>query len=306
LTTDQAVPEVFGVDKADFEKGYREYLDEIVAGLRQTDDEQPQKASQIERAYEKNKTDPKAAADYARLLLLENHRKDAKKIASDVLKNNPSQPIAAAVLGYLLFKEDKIDDAGKALEPALDREHPNKNVLDLLMKVRLKQKRGEEAAELCELGKLFFPYDSDWWKGSSAAARITGDIEKRRAALETLVQIEGDDPAPRKALAEIALSERNYEAAIKYSKLTLHIDVLDADIHRIYGEACRETHDFKRAVMEFETAIELKPKDVDSQLGLAETYLAMDRKDEASKLVDAVLAKEAENERAKSLNNRLK
>ena len=105
------------------------------------------------------------------------------------------------------------------------------------MRARLKQKQPEDAFKLCELGKEHFPYESDWWKGTAAAAKLTGATETRRTALEKLVLIEGDDPAPRKALAELALSEGNFEAAYKFAKLTLHIDVLDADVHRILGDA---------------------------------------------------------------------
>ena len=110
----------------------------------------------------------------------------------------------------------------------------------------------------------------------------------------------------QKALAEMALLENNFEAAQKYAKLTLHIDVLDAEVHRILGEACKGLKDNKRAIEELETALELKPKEVDIQLGLAEAYLAVDRNGDAKKLIDEVLKKDAGKERAKELSGRVK
>ena len=306
LTSDQAIPEVFGVDKANFEKGYREFLDRLVAGLRKSEEEPEPKPSQIEKAYEKNKSDPKAAANYAKLMLLIKKRDEAKKIAEEVLKKEPAQPVAATVLAAILFRDDKFDEAAKILEPALDKEHPNKQVIELLMRARLKQKQPEDAFKLCELGKEHFPYESDWWKGTAAAAKLTGATETRRTALETLVLIEGDDPAPRKALAEMALSEGNFEAAFKFAKLTLHIDVLDADVHRILGDALSGLKEFDRSIAEYETGLELKPKDVNLQLGLAETYLLVDKRDKAEKLVEEVLKKDDGNERALRLRDRLK
>lgn len=198
LTTDQAIPEVFGVSKEDFEIGYRESLNELVAGLRQTENESDPKPSQVEKAYDKNKNDPDAAANYAKLMLLIKKRDEAKKVALEVLKTKPSHPVAALVVGILLFKDNQFDEAAKVLEPAFDKEHPNKRILDLLMKVRLQQKQADAAFELCELGKLHFPDESAWWKGTAAAAKLSGDNERRRAALETLVQIEADDPVPEK------------------------------------------------------------------------------------------------------------
>ena len=301
-TTDQSIPEVFGVEKSEFERGYRLFLDQLVAGLQKTEDEIEPRPAQIEKAYEKNKLDPNSAANYAKLMLLVKKRDDAKKIASEVLKKDPTHPVAATVMGVLLLRDDKFDEAAAILEPAVNKEHPNKHVIELLMKVRLKQKNAEDAFELCELGKLHFPNESEWWKGIAAASRLTGDKDRRRTALETLVLIEADDPAPRKLLAEQALADRDFDNAARFAKLTLQIDVLDADVHRILGESLRETSEFARAIAEFETALELKPKDVESQLGLAETYLAADRPKEARSLIAEVLMKDPDNERAKQLH----
>jgi cellulose synthase operon protein C len=306
LTTAQAIPEVFGVDKVDFEKGYREFLDKIVAGLRKSEEEPEPKPSQIEKAYEKNKSDPQAAANYAKLMLMIKKRDEAKKIAEEVLKKEPTQPVAASVLAAILFRDDKFDEAAKILEPALDKEHPNKQVIELLMRARLKQKRPDDAFKLCELGKEHFPYESDWWKGTAAAAKLNGATETRRTALEKLVLIEGDDPAPRKALAELALSEGNFESAFKFAKLTLQIDVLDAEVHRILGDALSGLKDFDRSISEYETSLELKPKDINTMLGLAETYLLVEKRDKAKKLVAEVLAKEPEQPRGLRLSERLK
>ncbi len=305
-TTDQAVPEVFGVEKADFEQGYREFLDKLVAGLKQTEAEPEIKPSQIEKAYEKNKDDPQAAADYARLLLFVRERDKARKLASEVLKKEPTQPVAALVMGALLLRDDKPDEAAKVLEPALDKEHPNRHLLELFLRVRLRQKLPEEAFSLCQLGQQHFPYNSDWWRGTAAAAKLTGDKAKRREALKKLVTLEADEPAPRKALSEMALAEGNFDDALKYAKLTLHIDVLDADVHRLLGESLRGLKHYDRAIAELETALELQPKDADLQVSLAETFLSADRKPDAKKLVDEVLKQKPDHQAAKKLNEQLK
>ena len=305
-TTDQAIPEVFGVEKADFEKGYREYLDKVVAEIRQTEDEPEFKPSQVERNYEKNKKDPEAAAQYAQLLLFIKKRDEAKKIAEEVLKKQPQNAIAAFVVGAILVRDDKPRDAIGVLEPALNADHPNRRILELLLRAHLKLKEADEAFKLCELGKKHFPYNSDWWKGIAAAAKLSGETEKRREALITLTRIEGDDPAPRKALAEMALAEGDFENAYKYGRMTIHIDVLDAEVHRILGAALLGLKQYPRAILELETGLELKPGDEDLQLTLAEAFIATERKPDARKLIDKILAKDADNERAKKLAASLK
>jgi len=305
-TTDQAIPEVFGVDKADFEKGYREYLDKVVADIRESDDEPELRPNQIEKNYEKNKEDPDAAAQYAHLLLLVKKRDEAREIATKVLKTQPANPVAAFVIGALLLRDEKPRDAIAVLEKALNADHPNRRVLELMLRARLKLKEAEAAIEICEMGKKHFPYHSDWWKGIAAAAKISGDIEKRRDALVTLTRIEADDPAPRKALAEIALAEDKFEEAYKYAQMSLHIDVLDADIHRLLAASLVGLKRYPRAITEFETALELKPGDASLQVGLAESLLAADRKADAKALLEKVLAKDAGNKRAKELLESIK
>ena len=156
------------------------------------------------------------------------------------------------------------------------------------------------------MGKQHFPYESEWWNGTAAAANLTGATETRRAALETLVQIESDDPAPRKGLAELALKEENFADAYKYGKLALHIDVLDATVHRILGDALKGQKHYDRAIAEYETALELKPKDLDFQLALAETYIEGGHPEQATRLVEEILKKDKQETRALQLLERLK
>jgi len=118
---------------------------------------------------------PQELALYPRLTCRENlaafgryHGLSGKKLAESVLKKDPSQPVAATVIGALLIRDDKFDAASKVLTPALDREHPDKHVLELLMRSHLKQNEPDRVFELCELGRKHFPYSSDWWKGIAA------------------------------------------------------------------------------------------------------------------------------------------
>jgi len=303
-STDQAIPEVFGVTKEEFEKGYRDYLNQIVADIRKTDDDPELRPNEIERAYEKNKDDPDAAARYAHLLLLIKRRDEAGKLAETVLKKQPSNAVAAFVVAILRLRDEKPQEAIQVLKPALNRQKPNRRVLELLVRTHLALKQPAETQELCELGKAHFPYHSEWWRGTAAAAKLSGDRPVRREALKTLTLIEGDDPAPRKALAEMALEDGDAEAVYQYARMALHIDVLDAEIHRLLATALRKKKDLPRALIEFETALELKPGDRDLELELAETLLDADQKPAARQRLQAILKQDAKNSRAAELLKR--
>ena len=97
----------------------------------------------------------------------------------------------------------------------------------------------------------------------------------------------------------MALAENNFNDARKYAKLTVDIDVLDADVHRLLGESLRGLKQYDRAIAELETALELKPKDADFQVSLAATFSLAARKPDAKKSVDEVLKREPVHEGAK-------
>ena len=106
--------------------------------------------------------------------------------------------------------------------------------------------------------------------------------------------------------AELALSEGNFDAAYKFGKLAIHIDVLDADDHRILGDALKGKKEFERAIVEYETALELKPNDSAVQTSLAETYADAGQAEKAGRLLDEILKKAPDSERTKELKQRIK
>jgi cytochrome c-type biogenesis protein CcmH/NrfG len=81
--------------------------------------------------------------------------------------------------------------------------------------------------------------------------------------------------------------------------------VLDADVHQLLGASLLGLKQYPRAVSEYETALELKPEDVDLQLGLAEALIAAGRKADAKQLINKVIAKRADHEKARRLQQSL-
>ena len=48
---------------------------------------------------------------------------------------------------------------------------------------------------------------------------------------------------------------------------------MDADLHRVVAESAAKRHNYSEAVEEYETAVELKPDDLPSQLALADALV---------------------------------
>ena len=103
LTTDRAIAECFQVEKADFEKGYLAYLDEVVKTIRtRVDEEKPVKFSQLERQLKEKPDDADLNARMAYEHFARRDYKEARPFADKALKLKPHHPLASYVKARLL------------------------------------------------------------------------------------------------------------------------------------------------------------------------------------------------------------
>lgn len=263
LTTDQAIPKVFGVRKAEFEEGYRDYLSKLVGNMlivavagKDAGDSRP--LAEIERAHQENPDDARAAARLAYAYLKANRRKEARQLAEAALARNKAEPLAAVTMAQLELRGEDLDAAVSFLEPALDRENPDPLVLELLAQTRSKQAKFAEAADLFGLGLRRDPDHVPWLKGLAAAYLKSGDTARLRTVLERIAVTDADDATVRLKLAKMSLDEKNYEEAVKYARMALQVDVLDPETHRVLGEAYSKLGRKEKAEEEFKTAATLK------------------------------------------------
>src|SRR5207253_11056416 len=118
-TTDQAIPQVFGVEKAAFEQGYRDYLETIVAGLHARKLEETITPGAAEKEYKAHPGDARIAARYASELFKIGKRKGTRKIALEALETNKQEPLAILVMAHLELRGEDVPAAIGWLEPAL-------------------------------------------------------------------------------------------------------------------------------------------------------------------------------------------
>jgi tetratricopeptide (TPR) repeat protein len=305
LSTDQAIPKVFGVSRADFEAAYRDYLDSIVAQLRGRKIEEAVTPAVAEKEYRDNPGDSRLAARYAHELLKLGKRKEAREIALKVLEENKAEPLAAVVMATLELRGENVPAAIGWLEPALDKQDPHPKVLEGLAELRLKQEEYSQAAELFELGLTFDPDHVPWLKGLATALLKSFEYEKAKPVLERLAAADGDNPAPRKRLAKMALENEEHGDAVRYARLALHIDVQDVEIHQLLGEAYSGLKDFAKAIEEWTIALKLKPETPDIELELARAEAAAGKKEAALDRLEKLIEREPDYEPALRLRSQV-
>ena len=304
MPTAKGIEFATGADIATFEKGHREFLNKLVAGLKAG---QPTiSLADAAKAYKADETNTKAAGEYAYALYEKAMRNEARAVAEKAIAKNPKEPLVAYVMAKLSLLANDDAAATKYLTAAHDKSKPSLPVLRLLADLKLKDGKTAESIELLELGRKTFPYDESLMLSLARAYIKLDENDKLFDVLVAVSDRNFDDASIRKRLMELSFAKKDYKAVAKWGREVLFIDVLNVDAHRLLGLAYRELKDYKKSTREYTVALQIKPDTAELQLGLAKTHIAAGEKAKAKTLVDAVLAKYAENAEAKKLLDELK
>ncbi len=304
-TTERAIEECFHVDKADFEKAYLDYLDEVVRTIRaRVDEEKPVKFSELERQLKEKPDDPDLNARMAYEHYARRDLKSARPLADKALELKPRQPLASYVKARLLMSIGDDDAALALIEPAFDPKKPDERVVDLMAELTLKAGRLEDAEKLYETARKDDPQQTKWIAG---LARVHPRQKNARAFLDDMALIadnDADDLGVRKVLAERWLKAGDASRAERWAEECLHVDVYDPSSHVLLADALSAGSKFERAVEEYQVALELKPKKPnDLKVKLARAQFGLKRDDAARATLDEVLKADPEHPEARALRD---
>jgi len=304
LATDAAIRHCFGVDKAEFEKSYRAYVDQVVSGLQDIIDSKPRSLQELKQLASESPQNADAWAELAREYLRAGDSIRARENATKAQQLQENHPLAALVLARLELAAGNVEDAIQLLKQSLDEQSPQPDALALL--AGLKRKGGDfsEAQRLYRLGAERYPHADKWQKSLASVYLETGEKRKLRDSLRRLAESDHDNGVFRKKLLELALEAEDFEDAIRWGIEALQIDVTDAEVHAQLGKALGATEKFVPAIEELQAAVGLAPQEVDWQLELANVCLRAGRTEQAVQVLKGLLAKYPQQEKAKQLLKR--
>ena len=301
LATPAAIEKVFGVEQGEFEAGYRDYLKELVAGLKTGPQRRKRSFAESEKAFRDDPEDADAAAELALHHARRRGNRLARELAETALRLRPNHPMALYVLARMELSIGKTDEALALLEPGFDPKDPNEMVLDLLAGIRVRRKEYEQAAALYERARQADPLESKWVGGLARVYLLQNDRVKLVPVLETLAAMDADDLKARKKLAELAVAAKDWERAEHWAFETLYVDVSDRQAHGYLADAALALGKFELAIDECRILLAKNPVDVATSMKLAEAYLGAGRKELARPLLEAVPENDPNHERARRL-----
>jgi tetratricopeptide (TPR) repeat protein len=241
LDTGAAVRRVCKESKADFEKGYRKFLDAEVKKIRGKVAEKKKTFAELKAAHEKDPKDADAAAAYAEAALDRRDRIEARKAADAALEQKKDHQLASVVLGRLeriggnLKKErDLLETAYKA-----HKDDADPRLLRALGKLYYEAEEFGEAAKVLEKGREAEPMDSEWAQQLMRVYARNGDKDKLVKVLKDLVPTDADQLDWRKRLTRLLLETEKFADAETYARQCLDIDVADAEVLEMLQKALK-------------------------------------------------------------------
>jgi tetratricopeptide (TPR) repeat protein len=287
--TEEALKRVFGVSKAEFEKGYRAYLGEQVDAIRGLDWADVSDLAALKKAAEERPRDALAQAELANGYLARNADKEAYTYAQKAMSLNPRQALAAYVLARLAIKTEKkerFDEAMALLEKTLDRKSPEPNALHLLAGLKLKSGKLVEAEALYQLGEKLDSANPRWTQSLARVYEMGKAPEKLAETLARLTQIDPDDLANRKNLVKLSLGNEDYRTAEQAAREALDIDPRDVEMHLALAESRYAGHNREGAIEEWEIAVELNPAESRPYMALCIAYMDAGQKAKAETMLE--------------------
>lgn len=247
----EAIQQVCKVEKADFEKGYKAFLDDLVAGMKgKRATEKRQTLDELETKFKKDPNNPDVAAEIA-LRLYQTQRARARKLAEAALDQKKDHPKALFVLAQLAARAADEKQQRKLLEQALDREDPEPMVVKALGKLYYEAGEDAKAVEMFELGRKADPIDREWLAELARAYAKQNNKTKLIGVLEELVPYDADDFDRRLRLARLLLEDGKAEKAEKYARQALEIDVTSREARKVLLSALdKQKKDDERKRME--------------------------------------------------------
>lgn len=299
-TTDEILQDKFQVEKQDFERRYREFLQKQVAGVKLASTDQRSFAELVEAAQD-NPDDGDAQAELAYVYFQRKALPDARKFALKAIEADKDQPLAKYVLGRLYLTIGDTEKGLAQIEEAANGERFERNSVALLAGLKIKQGKIDDALKYYERGAEQEPATTDWQESILRVYLLKKDNEALAKLIPKLSALKHHDPLLRKKMAEIQLHQKNWDEAVRWAYEAIGIRVSDADAHALLAQAYRGQEAWELAAREFEVAGQLRPKTVSWSVEAAQLYAQANKPEKAQAVAKRVLEIDPDNAPAQAV-----
>jgi tetratricopeptide (TPR) repeat protein len=305
LATPAAIEEVCGIPEAEFETQYSAWLEELVDRIRQS---RATPVIDVTAAQVEADAAPNDAALRGRLAFAQWQAGDtnaAQLAAEQALALDPREPLANVVLAESASEDG---DAAAGLERLIggfNADDPHPVLLAKLGSLAFNAGDLAKSAEFFEMGVQTFPLEDEFWKGLTVAYLSLGADDKVGPILTELAQRDSDNREVRRKLAQLALTSKDFDNALRWAREVLFIDLDDADAHALLGQAWLGKGDSEKSRQELTRALAQDDACLAAFVGLAELELQSGNPTAAWRQIERALAIDSAHAQALDILSRI-
>jgi len=267
---------------------------------------------QLELAAKKDDATAQDIASFAIANLAARQNATAEELAKKALEKDPKCVDAINLLGALAF--DKKDYEGarqKYLESTGIDPKRSFSAWHRLGIIYKKEGKTTKAVDAFEMARKSYPRYIGPDNPHHELPDLYADMEppqldKALGVWKDAVKINTEDAEAAFKGLKLAMQMKDYKSAVWFAEAHITIDPYKVEVHRIAGQAYEELKDAARASREYQVAVAIDDKDVESWVGLARMRKAAGKREEALQAVQKALEVDGAHAAAKALRDELK
>ncbi len=302
----RSVEVAFHVTLAEFEQGYRDYIDRTIKQIKDRRPQRPASFLELEKRHQANPDDPDTAAELALAYYRRRGYRRARDLARAVLRKHPQHAVALYVLARLYLKIGEDERAEELLWKAFNPDRPDPRVLLLLADRATRARDLKRAKQLYELGARRFPGDDRWYAGLARVALLAKDSDTLKRALTELATRDPTDLAARRQLAALARAAEDWQQLKRWAWEVALVKPTEPRAYEWLREAYLALKQPAQAARATYALALLQPAQRgERMLEAARLLLDGGRRDEARKVLTELLTLEPMNAEARELLSRV-
>lgn len=288
-STGEVLRETLQTSPPRFESEFVRFVKETIdseGGSRET--QRPTLAA-AKAALEKSPGDAAVQGAYAYALFVNKEAMEGLKRAEIVLEKTPAEPWSALVVTIAKLREKHPAEALDVLKTASDASPPNSHLLLLYGSLLHSEEKDDDATEVLERARKAFPKNRAVQEELADLYQDGGRMTEAKSLWEELAASDYDDIEPRRALAETAWSEGDAEAAARWAREALMIDVGSAGLHTLLARAEARRGRHRESAKAWKRVLWLDPRHTEAPLECAKELVAAGENGEAREVLKSLL-----------------
>ncbi|HEY3320133.1 MAG TPA: tetratricopeptide repeat protein [Planctomycetota bacterium] len=309
---EEALTEATGKSLKELNEGQLAYVKKFFENVRLKPMYDPASVVKLEMAAKKDDATAQNTIDYAFALLAGRRTAEAEALAKKALEKDANCVDAINLLGRVAYDKKDFEGAKQQFVKATgldaNRSFTAWHLLGIIYK---KEGRTTKAIEALEAARKSYPRYVGPDNPHHVLPELYADLEppqldKALSVWKDAVKINTEDAEAALKGLRLAIQMKDWASAVELATAHIQIDPYVAEVHRLAGKSYEMLKDADHAAREYQVAVTVDDKDVESWVALARMHKAAGRREEALKAIEQALQVDGTHAEAKALRDSLK